>query len=341
VFIDFIAHVHMLQDVLRCSICANHFGKSALQSFLERLWVVLPCPLNEPGPLEGRRGLPFRVNASLPATVKAEEKARCRLKFLGKAQEKKGILILRSTSSWQADLADRGNLHLKEYFADLLALYLEDFPRPVTLVSLSDRHRLRPPTNGRQLKVINIPNLSPQEYQTLQLSADLILTDNEISYSLGNAVGKTPAMVLVNSFSIKELMEREGRQSALGRLLREIQGKWPHSVFPHLIYPLKLSQNEVMAGRGAEARNGSPSKAFLAETIRLGRMPSSPFLRAELYGGEQTKNLLHRVLLDSSARQELLQQELSYLNRLNQIEEGVSVLKQVQAGHRLSRHTVL
>jgi hypothetical protein len=69
VFIDFIAHVEMLRDVLTCSYCAQRLGERPLQAFLERLWVVVPCPLNEPGPVPNRRGMPFRIDASLPLAL--------------------------------------------------------------------------------------------------------------------------------------------------------------------------------------------------------------------------------------------------------------------------------
>jgi hypothetical protein len=342
VFIDFIAHVQMLRDVLECSSCAQQLGERALQSFLERLWVIVPCPLNEPGPIASRRGLAFRIDGSLPLTLSKEEKVRCRSKYLGKKREKDGILIVRGNSTWQADLADQRDLHLGEFFTDLLSLYLEDLPKPVTLASVSDRHQLRPPSNNRQLKVVNLPNLPPNEYQTLLLSADLVLTDNEISYSVGRAVGNTPTMVLVNSFTVKDLFRREGTDGPLGRLISDVETKWPGSIFPHAIYPLPLQKEALLGWREKEAgQAGATNGELHVSSTRLGRMASSPFLRAELYGGRETKEMFHRVLLDTTARQELQRHELSYLNRLNQVGDPVAVLRQVQANRELAQHTVV
>jgi hypothetical protein len=249
---------------------------------------------------------------------------------------------VRGNSTWQAELAEQRNLHLSEFFTELLALYVDDLPRPVTLASVSDRHQLPPPADSRKLKVVNLPNLPPNAYQTLLLSADLILTDNEISYSVGRAVGHTPAMVLVNSFTVRDLFRREGTDGRLGRLISDVETKWPGSIFPHAIYPLPLQKDALTAWRAKdEGEGGRRNGALPVSRTRLGRMASSPFLRAELYGGRETKEVFHRVLLDPAARQELQQHEHSYLDRLNQVGDPVSVLRQVQANRELTQHTVL
>ena len=339
VFIDFIAHVQMLQNVVACDVCAKRFGRHVLRAFLERLWVMVPCPLNEPGQVQGRRGIPYRTRTALPVVGPSKDKSRCRLKFLGRKDQKEGVLILRSNSTWQAELAEQQNLHLHEYFTDLLTLYLDGLGKPVSLVSVSDRNKLRLCSDNKWLKVINLPNLPPDEYQTLLHSADLILTDNEISYSVGNAIGNTPTVVFVNSFSAKELFERERADGALGRLISRVKQKWPSSFFPHAIYPLRMQKRDMIAFRSTDPQQDGPSDALLPSTIRLGRMSSSPFFRAELYGGRETKDLLHRLLLDRSTKQELLRHETSYLSRLNQIESGVTVLKQLHAAG--NSHTVM
>src|SRR5262249_57455589 len=114
--------------------------------------------------------------------------------------------------------------------------------------------------------------------------------DNEISYSLGKALGNTPVVVLVNSFGAKELLERQRADGAVGQLLSRVVEKWPSSIFPHAFYPLRVKKSDLAAWRDVESPPAAPSDSLVPSTLRLGRMRSSPFVRAELYGGEGTKH---------------------------------------------------
>ncbi len=339
VFMDFIAHVGALQEVLACEHCAGQWGRRALRSFLRRLWVILPCPLHEPGPVPGRRGIPFRIGPSPSSeTAGVTDRTRCRAKYLGKAAERDGVLILRGSSTWQADLAEEAGVQLHEYLSDLLALYFEDFPRPVTLVSVSDRHKLRRPEGNSRLKVVNLPNLPRDEYRTLVLAADLVLTENEISYSLGQALGHGHGVLFVNSFTSRELSRREIDHEGLRRLLSKVEENWPGSIFPHVIHPIRLTKADHKLSEAPVSASGG---SLPVATTRLGRMASSPFVKIELYGGRQTREILHRLLLDSSAAQELVREETGYLERLQRAESGVGVLAQICAVGRLASHTAL
>jgi hypothetical protein len=341
IFMDFIAQTPLLQSVLDCPQCARKLGEEALYSFLERLSVILPCPLNEPGPVADRRGIPYDVNRHGKNSPVNGNRSKCRPKYLGQPANKDSLLILRASSTWQVNLAESQGLCLYEYLSDLLAHYLEGISRPVLLVSVSDAHKLRAPSNNGILTVLNLPNLPTEEFRDILLSADLIITDNEISYSVAHALGKTPVLVLVNSFTPLELAQRERSDSVIGRLIAAGPGKWGDPVFPHSVYPLPMAAEELETGNGADSSKPDPSGALLPCTTRLGRMPSSPFLRAELYGGSETKETFRRLLLDPTASQALRQQEVSYLQRLGGLSEGAEVLGKIHTATKLRVHTVI
>jgi hypothetical protein len=207
VFVDFIAHVPALQEIAGCPRCAKRFGARQLESFLQRLWVVLPCPLNEPAEVPGRCGVPYRIH-DLPIPVPANDRHRVRKRMLGQNSGRDGILIVRTGSSWQAKLAEEYGVRVYEHLTDLLAGYLAGIKRTITLVSVSDKQFLHP-DQSKKIRVVNIGNLAPDDYQRLILSADLVLTDNQIGYTLATTIGNVPGGVMVNSYSAEQIMERE------------------------------------------------------------------------------------------------------------------------------------
>ena len=340
VFMDFIAHVPALQEIADCPQCAKRFGIRHLQSFLRRLWVVLPCPLNEPAEVSDRRGVPYRIQ-TLPVRLQANDRARVRKRMLGQNSGKNGILIVRTGSSWQAKLAEEYEVRVYDHFTDLLANYLRGINRSITLVSVSDTQSLRP-DRMKKIRVVNVKNLAPDDYQRLILSADLVLTDNQIGYTLATTIGNVPGAVMVNSYSALQILEREKYGTAIWRLIHKMEKDHPGSIYPHQIFPLpaesEMINNETTNGDGGES--GSSSSPFGTEVIRLGRMQSSPYIKIEMYGGKRTTDLFHWLLEDPSAKSYLRQQDTAYIERLNAIEDGATVLDRVFQSDQLIGHTV-
>jgi uncharacterized protein DUF6365 len=335
VFMDFISHVPALQEIAGCALCSRRFGGRALMDVLARVWVILPCPLNEPGPVEGRRGLPFRSGA-LPVSIDPDDRARVRRSLLGAKGSRNGILIVRSGSTWQSGLAERLGVRLYDHLTDLLAIYLRGVKRPVTLVSVSDQQQLRP-DRSNTLRVVNIGNLPPGEYQRLVLSADLVLTDNQIGYTLATTIGTVPGGVIVNSYSADDILGRERYGSPLWKLVQRMERESPGSIYPHQIFPLPLQPFETDAHANG---NGRGASAFGPQTIRLGRMHSSPYVELEIYGGNRTADKLRWLLDDPSARASLLEQDMMYIDRLSAIDDGATLLNRVCQSRQLEDHTV-
>ena len=338
VFVDFIAHVPMLRSIADCRPCVTRFGAHALQSFLERLWVVLPCPLNEPGPVEQRCGIPYRAQA-LPLGIDDDTRARTRAKFLGHGREEDGFLILRTGSTWQTQLAEQRGHNLYKHLGDILAEYLCGLPKRVTLVSVSSRHQISCRSGG--LEIRNIANLPPREFDELALSCDLVVTDNEIGYTLARTLGRVPGLVLVNSFHAPDILKRERAGSRLRDIVSTMESQRPNCIYPHKIFPIPADEDDFVDSV-MEAVDATPvSASHEPKTVRLGRLVSSAFVRAELYGGQDTKREFEAILCDHGRRARLKQLDEAFLDRLNQLEDGASVLKRLVMQDSILEHTVL
>jgi Family of unknown function (DUF6365) len=338
VFVDFIAHVPMLRDIAECDFCSERFGRDSLRRFLERLWVILPCPLNEPGPIAGRCGIPYKAQ-SLPLAIEPAQRARVRARFMGEGNEADGVLVLRTGSSWQSILAEQYGLTLYERLGELFAAYLADLPNRTTLVSVSSRHQIS--CSSHSMQIHNIGNLPPNEFDLLVLSSDLVITDNEIGYTLAKTIGNVPSVVFVNTFTLDDVLRREAGDSPIRRIVLEMESRRRDSIYPHKIFPIpagpeELSEHCPQHEGGVCAAPPAPMSNF-----RLGRMVSSPFVKVELYGGEETRAALEWVLCDRKARAEWKEQDRAYLERLNRLTDGVDVLSQLAMHESIAEHRAL
>lgn len=335
IFIDFIAHVPGLQEALDCPECAPMFGEAALRAFFQRLWTILPCPLNEPCEVEGRRGIPYRTE-TLPLRIQADERAAIRARFL----DDDGILILRGGANWQSTVAEQFGVHLYDHLGEVLGLYLSGFPKPVCLVSVSDSHELAG-SEFRNFRIVNIRNVPPQEYQKLLLSADLLVTDNEIGYTLARSIGHAPGVVLVNSYTLEQVFTRTRTGSRLHRIVLDMERTSPGSIFPYRVYPLAADPRELVPIYGNGDTTFQNRSCLLPQNLRLGRMPSSPFFRAEIFGGDVTRDFFEWLLLDPLSKTELRREEASYLERLSNIEDGGAVIRRLVKNSSDHAHTVI
>jgi hypothetical protein len=326
IFLDFIAHAEMLTEIANCPECAGAWD-GALASFFQRLWVLLPCPLNEPGPVDSRRGVPFRLN-SLPVPIAPHERRMVRSSLLRDPDE---ILILRTGSTWQTKLAKERGVHLYDHLPKLLEYYLGNFPKPVTIVSVSSLYRFPLSTTAR-LRFVNFDNLPPGEFHRLMLSCDAVITDNEISYSLSKATGTLPGVVLNNSFTVEDVLRREGPGSFLSKLVGQLEREHPGSVYPFRIYPLAADEPFPVPQQ---------EPVFHAVTERLGRMESSPYYRAELLGGDATKQFFEWLLLDRQARKIRMQQDEEYIRRLQKAKSGIEVFQRIADNDKFATHKLM
>jgi hypothetical protein len=306
---------------------------NAWRPIFERMVILLPCPLHEPGKVEGRQGHPYRSMA-MPLRVDPAVRDQVRARYLGEDHAADGRLIFHSVPRWSFRLAKALKAPLYDNLSEFVAEYVADVEAPVTIVSVNDGTLLRP-SPDKTVRVVNLAGLPLAEFDALMLSSDLVLTENIVSLTLAKTVGNAPGVALVNSSTLKEILAREPEGSEIRRLAMQMERRRAGSVYPHVMYPMKQQDQAAAATRSPRRRlfnAAAPSVPMPEEMIRAGSLPSSPFIRAELYGGQKTRDLFHGLLCDPARRAQARAEDEAFIARQNALEDGSSVLKRLLAG---------
>ncbi|MFL5383826.1 MAG: DUF6365 family protein [Longimicrobiaceae bacterium] len=257
-----------------------------------RMEVLLPCPVQAPAAVPGRRGEPFRY-WELPLAVGEAERRRVRSRYLDDDRE---LLVFHSAPTWARLHAERFGLPYYALLPRILEHYLAGAPRRVTVVSVNGD---APPaaSAGRGVRVVGVGRLPKDEYEALLLSADLMLTENAVSVTLGKAVcGLVPCAHLRNSWGLGELSARA--EEPLRALVQESERARPGSVFPFEAFP--IWRREDVEELGVFEGNGL-----------AGCVPG-----VELFGGEATRAALHALLHDPAEREAVRARQRAYVDTL-------------------------
>jgi hypothetical protein len=115
--------------------------------------LLLPCPLHEPYPLTGRKGIPYR--AFHPPTV-TESSRRDARRSLDPRPD--AYVLFHAVAAWSSKMACQLGAALYGRQPAILEDYFERLPGPVTLVSVNDGSFLPHAPRGR-LRVVNMPPL--------------------------------------------------------------------------------------------------------------------------------------------------------------------------------------
>lgn len=261
----------------------------------EAMQVLLPCPGQAPAPVPGRRGIPFRY-WELPLAVPEPVQQATRDKYLA---DRDSCLIFHSVSSWAVRFAEHFDLPFYGFLSSFLDYYLQDSPRPVTVVSVNNGHLLQP-LEREGLRICNLSALARDDYERLMFASDLMLTENRISVSLGKmACSLTPCAVLRNSYRLRPLLEKASGQ--LRELVVAMERRLPGAIFPWEVFPIW--------GR--------------AELDELGICEGNTLYRGvaslELFGGETTRQKLQALLFDGDVRAGLRKEQAHYISELKEL----------------------
>jgi hypothetical protein len=182
-------------------------------------------------------------------------------------------------------------------------MYFSDLERPVTIVSVNNGHLLGD-TENSAVRIRNVRPLTMHDYEELLLSCDLMLTENAVSVSLGEAIcGLIPCAVLQNSFlRLSELMDKA--QDPIRRILLDMEARKMGAVFPHCVFPLWRPEDVASLG------------ILLDNSICDGCEP------VEVYGGEETRTILTDLMVDEKYRSNLQIRQFRYLTRLKRLDRA-------------------
>jgi hypothetical protein len=250
-----------------------------------RVHVLLPCPVQEPGAVPGRRGVPFGY--WLPPALDAQTKRQVRQKYAGD-----GWLVFHSVPTWAWEWARRFEHPYYDHLSELLAYYFADLP--VTVVSVNNGKLLAP---SEKVRIINLASLPKEEYEALILASDLMLTENAISVSLGKAVcGGVPGAVLKNSRFAKEVLA--SADPPLASIVEAMESRQAGAVYPHEVFPIW--------GRRQVEKLGVFRDSSYPDCVTL----------VEIFGGSASREKLHRLLLDRETRQAMIARQEAYAGRV-------------------------
>lgn len=270
----------------------------------ERMKLLLPCPVQEPGEVAGRRGVPFRY-WDVPKPLSPGARRALRRRYL---KDPKDYLVFHSVPTWAAQFAENIGHPFYRFLSPILQYYLEDLPRGATVISVNGRELLQP-SRTKGVRIRNLSTLPASEYEQLLLAADLVLTENKVSVSLGKAVcGLRPSAVLQNSYALSELPTLD---APLADCVSEMERICPGAVYPHEAFPI-WGPNQI-----------DRLRLFRGNRILEG------FASLELYGGEQTKRLLHQLMTDEATQAVYREGQQEYQHAVDALPDALSALGQL------------
>lgn len=299
-------HLGFAQGPINVFYGPPHLGiVEPIQQPPARVHVLLPCPVQEPAQVAGRRGVPFRYWT--PPDLDEEKKQTVRQQHAGD-----GLLIFHSVPTWAHEWARHFGHPYYDFLSELLQLYLADEPKPVTVVSVNHGSLLGPSsTDGIQIR--NLSTLPKEDYEALILASDLMLTENRISVSLGKAVcGLVPGAVLTNRRFAKDVLQ--DAEPALARIVQAMEDRHPGAVYPYEVFPIW--------GRRQVEKLGVFKESSYPDGVA----------GLEIFGGAETKAGLERLLTDDERRSELRAGQQAYADRVAGLPEVHEVIRSLLDG---------
>jgi Family of unknown function (DUF6365) len=293
-----------------------HLGFAAyyrLPALPAAMKVMLPCPMHEPGAVDGRVGEPFRY-WDVPLSLPAADRDEVRRKFGLRDGDR---LVFHSVPNWAVKATAQLGLPFYWYLPDLLDFYFEDLEAPVVIVSVNDGSLLRA-SPGSSVRITSLGPVPPAEFEALLLGADLVVTENKLSISMGKAVcALRPCAVLTNGYRLIELAERaEGRtREVLFAMERARLG----SVYRYAVFPSVTPEDIDVIG------------------LYRGNRLSRAFREFEVFGGDETRQAFRRLLFDGDERAALRARQQEYVEAVRLLPDSAAVLYNIRERGRESQ----
>ena len=273
-----------------------------------QMHILLPCPLQEPDPVPGRSGVPFRYWTAL-SPMEVCDRRKLRLEYLNNDND---LLILHSTPNWAWQFAGRFGLPHYSFLTELLEYYLAGLSCSVTVVSVNKGDLLLQ-SRQENIRIVNLEMLPKDKYEQLIQSCDLMITDNCVSTSLGKAVcSQRPCAVIRNSYSLAELVGRA--DETLRQMIMRMERSRLGSIFPYEVFPIWSRADLEQLG-------------LLMQTS-----VSTGFATFELFGGDETREQLIDLLLNKETREGMRIRQRLYVERLDALPDPCDALHQACEG---------
>jgi hypothetical protein len=276
----------------------------------DRMHILLPCPMHHPGPVEGRRGEPFRywdVPIHRSETLRATVRERYRANH-------DGLLVVHSVPNWAWRAAEALRLPLYQFLPRLLGEFFGGSRGPVTIVSVNNGSLLDP-TGVPGVRIVNLPPQPAAEFEALLFAADLVVTENKVSISMGKAIcALQPCAVLRNSHRLSELLASV--PPPVRDLILAMENVRPGAVYPYDVYPSGFM--------------GALDELVLYRDNAL----TEAFAELEVFEVAETRMALQRLLTDRDTRDALETRQRHYVDLLAGLGDAAEILERLYRDHR-------
>jgi hypothetical protein len=242
--------------------------------------------------------VPFR----LPPGLKEQTRSR----YL---DSEDGLLVFYAVPNWAWQYAERHRITLYDHMPKLFSDFFAGYEKPVTLVSVNNG-RLFDVGDDPRLRIINLGPCPKADFEALLFAADLAITDNKLSISIGKAIcGFQASAVMKNSFGVLELMDRA--EGTAREIVRRMERTRIGSVYPFDAFPTVTPKDVDQIGLYRD--NGLPEG----------------FLEVEVFGGAETREKLLSLAGDPVRRAQQRARQKIYVERLGKLPTGEAVLRSV------------
>jgi hypothetical protein len=253
--------------------------------------VLRPCPMNAPAMDPARIGAPFRF-LDLPLVTRVGSGAEAHVRAGGRASH----LVVHVTPNWAWRMAEDWRLPHYAMLPAVLETLFRDVERPVRVISINNGGLLMECDSDR-LSIRNSGVMPRDEYEALLASADLLLTDNAVSATIGRAIcSGIPAIALRNRRRLPEIL---GAGDPSARALADaMETARPGAVFPFEVFPLWNALDVDALG------------------LFHGNAVTDAFVPVELFGGAESAETVRGVLEDGDVRARLGERQAHYTERV-------------------------
>jgi hypothetical protein len=309
-------HLGYAQRVMQVSFGPPHLSihTETTAELPTAMHVLLPCPMNEPRHVPGRRGTPFCPWDVPPAPRDTRAGVGEEAASPGGIEwrDSEGLLVVHTTPNWAWRIAEKWQLPHYQILTGILADWFGDLERPVTMLSVNNG-KLLTEIDTKRLRIRNAGVMTPREYERLLFAADLLITDNAVSVTMGRAAcAGIPTALLINSRRLAEVVEA-GEPEAV-RVALEMERRRFGSVFRYEAFPIWNADDIEHLG------------LFRDNSV------TSVITRVEFFGGSVSRQQLRTLLTDPGARLALESRQRRYAEEIRKLPDAYDAIASLLAG---------
>ncbi|MCL2718850.1 MAG: DUF6365 family protein [Lachnospiraceae bacterium] len=287
----------------------DYYGgfKSILPDFIDKCdFVIRYCPLNKIKKSEAKIKYTYFFKEKIILSKKQ------RITFERKFKPNDEKVVFMTNSNWENLNVNRlpALAALIEWVPKIIINYLTQLNKKIVIIHIGNVS-FESIIGNDNITYYHYPYIEAEKFDEYLSCSDLFLTTNIISSTLVKSIyANVPAVVLQNDkiINFSNFTSRLNKMSGWYRdMTNDIKIAYPYRLFPFGWYsflkPL-LENNDYL------------------ET----------FIQSCLFHSSRTINILNKYLFDQTAREELIQKQNSYINKLSKLDSPKEVINSLKNG---------